>query len=131
MLESQGVELLMKDYENLPGGQIRLPQCTMLFTENREGGDLTDGRIIVLCVDEGAILQFDSELNLRCGKVGKPIGGRLNGQVTIDGTPSKSGADDALFVAAGVMCNWMSKKSGRIVMSIFVTDPMKGMDASW
>src|SRR5687768_1476886 len=78
MLESEGVELLMKDYENLPGGQIRLSQCTMLYMSNGDAGDKGEGRVVVLRAPEGAILQFDGDLNLRRGKVGKLIGGHFN-----------------------------------------------------
>jgi hypothetical protein len=99
MLESEGVELLMKDYENLTGGRIRLSQCTMLYMSNGAADQAGAGRVVVLRAAQGAILQFDADLNLRRGKVGKLIGGELKGPVTIHGTPSHPGADDELFIA--------------------------------
>ena len=48
MLESDGVELLMKDYENLPDGKIRLSQCTMLYLSESPAGDAAPGRVVVL-----------------------------------------------------------------------------------
>jgi lipopolysaccharide export system protein LptA len=99
MIESEGVELLMKDYENLPGGRVQLSQCTMLYLEAGEAGARESGRVVILRAPEGAILRFDSDLNLRRGKVGKLKGGELKGPVTIHGTPSRPGADDELFVA--------------------------------
>ncbi|MEX2016260.1 MAG: hypothetical protein WD873_06440, partial [Candidatus Hydrogenedentales bacterium] len=99
MLESDGVELLMKDYENLTGGRIRLSQCTMLYLSKGEAGSEPPGRVVVLRAPQGAILQFDADLNLRRGKVGKLIGGELMGPVTIHGTPSRPDADDELFIA--------------------------------
>ncbi len=98
MLESEGVELLMKDYENLSGGRIRLSQCTMLYVSDRKGGEQPGGRVVVLRAPEGAILQFDADLNLRRGKVGNLIGGQLIGPVAIHGTPSRPGADDELHI---------------------------------
>jgi hypothetical protein len=99
MIESEGVELLMKDYENLPGGRIRLSQCTMLHLAEDDADGGQPGRVVILRAPEGAVLRFDSELNLRRGKVGKLKGGELKGPVTIHGTPSRPGADDELFVA--------------------------------
>ncbi|HJS08513.1 MAG TPA: hypothetical protein VJ809_12665, partial [Pirellulales bacterium] len=99
MIESEGVELLMKDYENLPGGQIKLSQCTMLYLAAGETDAHEPGRVIILRAPEGAVLRFDSDLNLRRGKVGKLKGGELKGPVTIHGTSSRPGADDELFVA--------------------------------
>ncbi|MEX2137735.1 MAG: hypothetical protein WD894_00625 [Pirellulales bacterium] len=99
MLESEGVELLMKDYENLTGGRIKLSQCTILYISNGDDGQEDGGRVVVLRAPQGAILQFDADLNLRRGKVGKLIGGHLKGPVTIHGTPTRPGADDELFIA--------------------------------
>src|SRR5688572_22852627 len=99
MIESEGVELLMKDYENLPGGRIRLSQCTMLYLAADDADAREPGRVVILRSPEGAILRFDSDLNLRRGKVGKLKGGELKGPVTIHGTPSRPDADDELFVA--------------------------------
>ena len=99
MLESEGVELLMKDYENLSDGRIRLSQCTMLYISNEPQDGGSTGRVVILRAPEGAILKFDSDLNLRRGKIGRLIGGELNGPVTIHGTPSSAGADDELFIS--------------------------------
>lgn len=99
VVENGSVKLLMKDYENLFDGRIRLAKCTMLFFP--QGDSTPEGqprRVVILQAPEGAILQFDSELNLRRGKVGRLIGGHLGGPVTIHGTPSKPGADDALLI---------------------------------
>jgi hypothetical protein len=98
MLESEGVELLMKDYENLSDGRIRLSQCTMLYVSNESHDGGSPGRVVILRAPEGAILKFDSDLNLRRGKIGRLIGGELKGPITIHGSPSSVGADDELFI---------------------------------
>jgi hypothetical protein len=99
VLENEGVKLLMEDYQNLDGGRIGLDKCTMLFFPDGDYQPEADHqRIVVLSAPGGAVLQFDSELNLKRGKVGKLIGGQLKGTVKIRGTPSRPGADDDLFI---------------------------------
>ena len=43
-----------------------------------------------------ALLQFDQAVDLQRGKLGKLLGGRFDGPITIRGTPSHPGADDDL-----------------------------------
>ncbi len=100
VLENEGVKVLMQDYQNLGGGRIGLDKCTMLFFPAGDYQPEADHqRIVILKAPNGAVLQFDSDLNLRRGKVGKLIGGELKGEIEIRGTPSRPGADDDLFVA--------------------------------
>jgi hypothetical protein len=99
VLENGGIKLLMEDYQTLEGGRIGLEKCTMLFFPEGDYQPTADHqRIVILQAPKGAILQFDSELNLRRGKVGRLIGGQLKGTVEIRGTPSRPGADDDLFI---------------------------------
>ncbi len=99
VLENEGVKVLMQDYQNLGGGRIGLDKCTMLFFPAGDyQPDADHQRIVILKAPNGAVLQFDSDLNLRRGRVGKLIGGQLKGEIEIRGTPSRPGADDDLFI---------------------------------
>jgi hypothetical protein len=114
MLQSDGVELLMNDYENLSHGRIRLSKCTMLYLPN--GDPDGAGQVVVLRAPEGALLQFDSELNLRRGQIGKLVGGQLLGPVTVHGTPSRpDGSDELLITTRDIELNEHQATSSHVV----------------
>jgi hypothetical protein len=99
ILESEGAKFLLSDYENLRDGRVRLSRCSIIFLPD---GDVDfanpQKRLIIMQAPEGAVLEFDQPIDLAQFKVGRLIGGQLNGRVEIRGTPSRPGANDALHV---------------------------------
>lgn len=95
IVETDQAVLLVQDYRTLDDGRMELKPCTALFCP-KSGG--TAERVIVLDAPDGALLQFDSSVDIRRGEFGKLIGGRLVGDVTIRSPESQSGAADALLL---------------------------------
>ncbi len=99
ILENEQAKFILQDYENLRDGRVKLTRCSIIFMPAGEV-DFTrpEKRFIILQTTAGAILQFDTPIDLARLKVGKLVGGQLLGQVRIVGTPSRPGADDAIEV---------------------------------
>lgn len=96
---SQGM-LILKDYQTLGDGRVELKPCTvLLLPEGHE--QLSDEekarRAVVMRAPEGARLQFD-EFNIRMARVGKLIGGELNGEITIQSQQRDPGPEDDLLI---------------------------------
>lgn len=99
ILESEGAKFLLSDYENLRDGRVRLSRCSIIFLPDGEVDFANpQKRLIIMQAPEGAVLEFDQPIDLAQFKVGRLIGGQLNGRVEIRGTPSRPGANDALHV---------------------------------
>jgi len=99
ILESEGAKFLLSDYENLRDGRVRLTRCSIIFLPDGEVDFANpQKRLIIMQAPEGAVLEFDQPIDLAQFKVGRLIGGQLNGRVEIRGTPSRPGANDALHV---------------------------------
>ncbi|HEX4147248.1 MAG TPA: hypothetical protein VHY91_27370 [Pirellulales bacterium] len=102
VLGNDRVKLLVSDYTNLPDGGMQLTKCTMLFFEE-PSPNKPKAPPVILQAPEGAILKFDEEFDLKRAKIGRLVGGQLNGQVTIRRQPSRPGAgDDVLIVTKNV-----------------------------
>ncbi len=105
-LESQTAKLLTKDYKNLtdprtgaPDGRVQLKPCTVIFFPdgNAEAAD-SHKRVIILQAPE-ATLQFDGPLDLSRGKIGRLLGGVLEGEVTVRSEATRpQGGDDIYAV---------------------------------
>lgn len=99
ILESEGAKFLLSDYENLRDGRVRLSRCSIVFLPDGEVDFAhPQKRLVIMQAPEGAVLEFDQPIDLAQFKVGRLIGGQLNGRVEIRGTPSRHGANDALHV---------------------------------
>jgi hypothetical protein len=97
VLESAQAMLLLREYETLPDGRVRLTPCTIIFyTGSKE--DMGGRRPIVMQAPEGAELEFDSPIDLRKGKIGNLIGGVLEGPILIHRRESQPGAGDELRI---------------------------------
>jgi len=102
ILETPQGKLLLEQYQNLGQGQIRVRPCTMVlwpqgqFEDERE----RQRRAIVVQAPAGAILQFDSEFDLKQGRVGKLVGGKLVGRVILRSDCKHPGPADDLWVTA-------------------------------
>jgi hypothetical protein len=96
---SQGM-LILKDYKTLGDGRVELKPCTVLLLP--EGHDsLSDEekarRAVVMRAPNGARLQFE-EFNIRMARVGKLIGGDLDGEIVIHSQQRDPGPEDDLLI---------------------------------
>lgn len=99
VLESAQAKLFVQEYENLPDGRVKLHPCTLLFFPNPGKKDATgEEQAIMMRAPDGAILQFDEAFDLKRAKVGKLIGGKLVGKITISSTPSRPDSPEDLFI---------------------------------
>jgi len=97
VLGNDRVKLLVSDYTNLPDGGMQLTKCTMLFFEE-PSPNKPKAPPVILQAPEGAILRFDEDFDLKRAKIGRLVGGQLNGRVTIRRQPSRPGANDDLLI---------------------------------
>ena len=102
ILESNQVKVLLQDYFNLGDGRVKLPRCTLVYTPVQPASDPAERlrRSVILQAPQGALLEFDEELDLRRGKIGRLINGRLIGRITIRSDGRQAGPDDDLLVVA-------------------------------
>jgi lipopolysaccharide export system protein LptA len=93
--------LLFKEYETLDDGRLVLTPCTLIFDSGggkRPGIDAEFEQPLIMRAPNQADLLFDGPLDLARGKVGKLIGGRLVGNVTISRPETGPGKNDALLI---------------------------------
>ncbi len=99
VLENSRSKLLFQSYENRDGNRVMLMPCAIIFLPD---GDVesagSPNRVIVMEANQGALLQFDQPVDPQHGKIGQVLGGDMKGPITIRGTPSRPGANDALRV---------------------------------
>ncbi len=100
ILESDQVKLLLRNYSNLGSGRVELDCCTLVYTPPEPAADPAERirRSVVLQAPEGAVLEFDEDLDLRRGKVGRLLSGRLVGPVTIRSDGREPGPGDDLNI---------------------------------
>lgn len=93
-------KLLFDDYRPLDNGLMELKPCTMVFLSKGDDGDeeLRKRKALVLRAPDGALLRFDSEVDLKQAKLGKLIGGELLGEVQIAGGQRLPGPEDDLHI---------------------------------
>lgn len=102
VLETAHGKLLLKEYINLGEGRVELRPCTMVFFPGGAGQTEEERaqNAVVLRTQSGAILQFDQPIDLKRGKIGNLIGGRLDGPFTIAGEGRSPGPEDDLLIRA-------------------------------
>ncbi len=99
VLESDRSKLLTKEYHNVSERKVELKPCAVLFLPDGEPADgQMPGRAIVLEAPQGAVLEFDREVDLQRGKIGQVVGGVMDGPITITAPESRPGANDAIHV---------------------------------
>ncbi len=99
ILESDTSKVLLKEYTTLPDGRVQVTPCTVIYLPDgdAEAANSTH-RVIILQNPHGALLQFDGEVDLSRGKLGKLLGGRLDGPITIRSAATKPDGSDDLLV---------------------------------
>ena len=98
VLKTSQFTLLFQDYKTLDDGRMKLEPCTAVFHPRgipRAGGPGSQ-RVFILQAPEGALLEFDGQLDLRRGSDVRLIGGQLMGTILIHSPESKPGAGDGL-----------------------------------
>ena len=82
MVETESSVLLLKDYRTLDDGRMEIKPCTLLFIQKNQQprSDGHPGRVVVLDAPDGAILQFDEDVDLRRGEFGRLVGGTPGGR---------------------------------------------------
>ena len=101
VLETEQAKLLVKSYDPLENGQVRLLPCTVLYypSEKVNGVEQRRARPVILRAEQGAILQFDRAVDLRQARFGGDfVGGNLVGPVVIHSDESRPGANDELEI---------------------------------
>ena len=100
ILETKQGLLVLQNYKIQDQKLLRIWPCTMVFLPARQPGQPPPppGRAIILKSEEGALLEFDAALDLKQGKLGNLVGGKLLGEVTIHSDQRDPGPDDDLDV---------------------------------
>lgn len=97
IIETAQGTLIFLDYRPLDDGRLEIRPCTLIVfsaeTEDRQKIEQS-ARPVVMRASEGAILQFDEEVDLARGKLGRLIGGRVLGDVRIFTAESAPNAGD-------------------------------------
>lgn len=99
VLEIDRGMLILKDYETLEDGRLKIEPCTVVL-QSADDSDPSakPARPIVLQAPRGATIRFDKPINFARAQVGKFESGELAGPITIRSPESQHGADDALLV---------------------------------
>lgn len=83
VLRSQQATILLSDFEQ-QGDSLRIKKCSLVFYgENHNRHDPNQRGPIILQAPEGAILDFDQAIDLSGGMIGRPVGGKLVGNIRI------------------------------------------------
>jgi lipopolysaccharide export system protein LptA len=98
ILETNGGTLIFHDYHPLDQGRLEIRPCTLiLYSRDEDKEEMSQsGRPIVMRAHEGAVLQFDEDLDLARGQFGRLIGGRILGDIRLFSPESAPGAGDGL-----------------------------------
>lgn len=90
VLRSPQATVLLKEFEELEDGSLRVRPCTLVFYGSDRDAVSPSSGPTVMQAPEGAILRFD-ELDLANAKIGKPLSGQLVGPIRI----SRQGGSDS------------------------------------
>ena len=101
ILECDGAKLIIQTYDNSRGdGTVEIHPCTIVFPYQgpAENEAQRHRQTIILEAPDGAVLQFDQPLDIGRAKVGRLVGGRLKGKVTIRSDWKEPGPEDDLLI---------------------------------
>lgn len=98
VLETAQGMLLFGDYSPRPDGTLELAPVTLIYWLSNASSD-NDAPLIVQAPG-GAVLHSDRPINLARAELGRPVAGRLVGQVIIRRPRSRQDRDDELYVTA-------------------------------
>jgi hypothetical protein len=100
VFESPRGKLLVRTYETLPDGRLQICPCTIIFLAEGEAASQEERnrRAVILQAPEGAILRFDTPVDLKQGKIGKLVGGTMMGPIKIRSDQRLPGPQDDLLI---------------------------------
>ena len=100
ILEGDRVKLLMQEYRNLGDGRLELRPCTIVLVPDESVADRKqrERQAVVLEAPDGATVEFDKPFDLRSVKVGRLVGGKLNGRIIIRSKGKSPGPEDDLWI---------------------------------
>ncbi|MCE9607948.1 MAG: hypothetical protein K8U03_23940 [Planctomycetia bacterium] len=100
MLETSQGKLLFRDHRPRDDGLWEINPCSMVLLSNEPGVDpeLRKRRATVLRAPEGALLRFETPIDLKQGTISKLIGGELLGEVEITSGQKLPGPEDDLKI---------------------------------
>jgi len=95
-------KLLLQEYQTQDDGRIKLYPCTMVFLYDgpAESEEERLRQSIVLEAPEGALVQFDTPLDAKGLKFGRPVGAELLGNIVIRSDGKSPGPEDDLLIHA-------------------------------
>ncbi len=97
MLESDTAKLLMKEYTNLPGGLVQFKPCTLIFLPDGEAASANGRHRVIVLEAPQATMRFDGAVDLSRMKIGKLLGGILEGEITVTGAATRPDGGDEIF----------------------------------
>jgi hypothetical protein len=83
ILRNEQSALLFQEFQQAPNREVSLFPCSVVLSPETENDAKESRAPIVMQAPQGAVLRFDRPLDLRTGTVGKPVSGRLVGDVRI------------------------------------------------
>ena len=101
VIESPRGKLLLHEYETLADGRLKIKPCTLIFLSEGRGRTAEADRnrkAVILQAPEGAILKFDTPVDLKQMKIGKLVGGVMMGPITIRSDQRLPGPQDDLLI---------------------------------
>jgi len=100
ILQSDRVKLLIGDYQTEPDGNVRIQPCVIILLPEPDGPAPAESlkQAIVLEAPRGALLRFDQKFDLARAKIGRLVGGRFDGPITIRSAGKTDDPDDDLLV---------------------------------
>lgn len=101
VLRNQQATFLLKDFEKLDDGSLKLDRCTLIFYGDDRGNPDADRGPTVLQAQRGAVLAFDKPLDFSEGTFGNPVSGQLLGEVNIFSAGGPN-SDDLRLVTSNV-----------------------------
>jgi lipopolysaccharide export system protein LptA len=102
VVETADFTLLLRDYQPLPDGRMRIEPCTLIFYAAQPPDDsgkdrpLRSRRPIVVRAPQGAELQFDRPFDVGTATIGRLVEGKLSGPIRIYSPATRPDAGDAL-----------------------------------
>jgi lipopolysaccharide export system protein LptA len=100
VLESDTSKLLLNKYTVRDDGRLEIKPCTVIgFPDGDAEDPASNRRVIIAQIPEGGVLQFDSPVDLKGGKLGKLVGAVFSGPVTIRSAATRPDGSDSLYVA--------------------------------
>ena len=100
ILETSRGMLVIKDYRNLGDGYLEMKPCTMVLFAADEAAtpEERNRRAIVMQAPDGAVLQFDGDVDLGRFEVRQLLGASIEGEVTIRSDNREPGPEDDLYI---------------------------------